>query len=230
MANQEIKTKKILGSPTQQFLAVSEIRDDMLIMKNGGIRSVLAVSSTNFDLKNEEEQNALIYGYQRFVNSLEYHIQILMQSRKMEISDYTTKLKEKMQSQTNELLKVQTAEYVDFVDRLVESANVMNKNFYVIVPYNIPIDPNPVGLFAKIFGSGQSKQIADRETKITEGRRVLDERTTTVESNLSSIGLRVVRLNTNQLIELVYNSYNFAAGPTIDAAQLSKITINANQQ
>lgn len=224
----EVKTKKTLGSPTQKFLAVSEVRDDMLIMKNGTIRSVLAVSSTNFDLKSEEEQNALIYGYQRFLNSLEFHIQILMQSRKMDIADYTEKLKVKMQKQPNELLKMQTSEYIDFIDRLVESANVMNKNFYVIVPYNESVSASPVNLFSKLFGTGKTKQISDREASIAKNKRILDERTNTVLNNLSSAGMRVVRLNTNQLIELVYNSYNFAAGPSIDASQLSQITIKQN--
>lgn len=221
----EIKTKKTLGSPTQQFLAVSEIRDDVIILKNGSLRAVLAVSSTNFDLKSEEEQNALIYGYQRFLNSLEFHVQILMQSRKMDIADYTEKLKVKMAQQTNELLKMQTSEYIDFIDRLVESANVMNKNFYVIVPYSESINPNPVSFFSKLLGTGKVKEIADREANFAQARKVLDERTNTVENNLASSGLRVVRLNTDQLIELVYNSYNFAAGPSIDASQLSKITI-----
>lgn len=123
------KPKKISGSPTQQFLKLTEIRDDMIIMSDGTLRSVLEVSSTNFDLKSEEEQNALIYSYQRFLNSLEFHIQILIQSRQMDISQYLDKLKGLMSKQTNELLRMQTGEYIDFIDRLVESANVMKKNF-----------------------------------------------------------------------------------------------------
>ena len=137
----ETKTKKSLGSPTQQFLKLAEIRDDLIVMNDGTLRAVLAVSSTNFDLKSEEEQNALIYSYQRFVNSLEFHIQILVQSRKMDIAEYMSKLKVMAEKQTNELLRMQTQEYIEFIDRLVESANVMNKNFYVIVPYDSSIIP-----------------------------------------------------------------------------------------
>src|SRR5688572_18245486 len=107
----ETKTKKsTIGSPTQSFLKLSEIRDDCIIMNDGTLRAILTVSSTNFDLKSEEEQNALIYSYQRFLNSLEFHIQILLQSRKMDIGDYTGKLKVMMERQTNELLRMQTSE------------------------------------------------------------------------------------------------------------------------
>ena len=222
--------RKTIGSPTQQFLKLAEIRDDLIIMQDGTLRAVLAVSSTNFDLKSEEEQNALIYGYQRFLNSLEFHIQILLQSRKMDIADYTEKLKVLMAKQTNELLRMQTQEYIEFIDRLVESANVMNKNFYVIVPYDIGINPGATSIFSKIFGTGKAKQIADREANLATGRKQLDERANTVASNLSSSGMRVVRLGTNQLIELVYNSYNFAAGPAIDASQLPNITIKDEAQ
>ncbi len=226
----ETKTKKSLGSPTQQFLKLAEIRDDLIVMNDGTLRAVLAVSSTNFDLKSEEEQNALIYSYQRFVNSLEFHIQILVQSRKMDIAEYMSKLKVMAEKQTNELLRMQTQEYIEFIDRLVESANVMNKNFYVIVPYDTSINPAAKSLFGKLFGTGKVKEIADREANLATAKKQLDERTNTVSSGLSSSGLRVLRLTTDQLIELVYNSYNFASGPTIDASQLSQVTIKNSQE
>lgn len=223
-------SKKQIGSPTQQFLRLAEIRDDLIIMDNGTLRAVLAVSSTNFDLKSEEEQNALVYNYQRFLNSLDFHVQILMQSRKMDIAEYTEKLKVMMEKQTNELLRMQTQEYVEFIDRLVESANVMSKNFYVIVPYETSINPAATSIFSKWFGTGKTKAVTDREANIATYKKQLDERANTVSAALSSSGLRVVKLNTDQLIELVYNSYNFASGPSIDAEQLSKVTIKDLQQ
>lgn len=218
------KETKPTSTPTQQFLMLSEIRDDLIIMNDGTLRAVLAVSSTNFDLKSEEEQNALIYSYQRFLNSLEFHVQILMQSRKMDIADYTEKLKVFIEKQTNELLRMQTQEYVDFIDRLVESANVMNKNFYVIVPYETSINPAMGSIFSRFFGNGQTQAISDRETNIATYKKQLDERSNTISAALSSCGLRVVQLTTDQLIELVYNSYNFSSGPSIDAAQLGSST------
>lgn len=221
----DTKTKKQIGKPTQEFLQTDEIRDDVIIMRDGTLRAVLAVSSTNFDLKNTDEQNALIYGYQRFLNSLDHHIQILVQSRKINISDYVDKLKGLMDKQTNELLRMQTSEYIEFINRLVESANVMNKNFYVILPYEMSVQPSQGGFFSKLFGKNKVTQLTNREKNFLEYRKLLEERVGSVQSGLSSIGLRVVRLDTNQLIELVYNSYNFASGPLIDAGQLSNITI-----
>lgn len=221
------KTKKQSpGAPTQSFLKLDEIRDDTIIMQDGTLRAVLVVSSTNFDLKSQEEQDALIYAYQRFLNSLEFHVQILMQSRKMDIAEYTGKLKGLMERQTNELLRMQTGEYIEFINRLVESANVMNKNFYVIVPYDQIIPANTGGgFFSRFLKSNQAGQISAREQTFAQYRKQLDERVTSVSSNLSSAGLRVVRLATEQLIELVYNSYNFGSGPTIDASQLPNVTI-----
>lgn len=224
------KDKKQIGSPTQQFLRLAEIRDDVIIMDNGTLRAVLAVSSTNFDLKSEEEQNALVYSYQRFLNSLEFHVQILVQSRKMDIAEYIEKLKVLMEKQTNELLRMQTQEYIEFIDRLVETANVMSKNFYVIVSYDTSINPAATSIFSRIFGTGKTKAVTDRESNLATYKKQLDERANTVSAALSSSGLRVVKLNTDQLIELVYNSYNFASGPNIDAGQLSKITIKDLQK
>lgn len=226
------KTKsKQIGNPTQSFLKLSEIRDETIIMQDGTLRAVLAISSTNFDLKSEEEQNALIYSYQRFLNSLEFHIQILLQSRKMDIGEYTGKLKGMMERQTNELLRMQTSEYIDFIDRLVESANVMNKNFYVIVPYEMSVTATGnTSIFSKIFGTGKTQQVTAKQQAFSDYKRQLDERVGSVAANLGSAGLRVVRLNTDQLIELVYNSYNFGAGPAIDASQLPNITLTEEKQ
>lgn len=220
------KNKKPIGKPTQTFLMLDEIREDTIIMRDGTLRAVLAVSSTNFDLKNTDEQNALIFGYQRFLNSLDHHIQILVQSRNMNINDYVDKLKQIMDRQTNELLRMQTAEYIEFINRLVESANIMNKNFYVIVPYDISINPVTAGLFANLFGKNKLKDVTARQKNFADYRKQLDERVGSVQSSLSSIGLRVLRLNTDQLVELVYDSYNFASGPSIDASQLANITIS----
>ncbi len=226
----ENNTTKTSSTPTQQFLMLSEIRDDLIIMNDGTLRCVLAVSSTNFDLKSEEEQNALVFSYQRFLNSLEFHVQILMQSRKMDIADYTEKLKGFIEKQTNELLRMQTQEYVDFIDRLVESANVMNKNFYVIVSFDTSVNPAVTSIFSRWFGSGKTQAITDREANIMAYKKQLEERCNTVTSSLASCGLRVVKLTTDQLIELVYNSYNFSSGPSIDAAQLGSSTTIKNMK
>jgi len=223
---------KIKSKPTQAFLRIAEIKDDTLIMEDGTLRAILAVSSTNFDLKSQDEQNALIYNYQRFINSLEYPIQILLQSRKMDIGDYTEGLKHIMEKQSNELLRMQTSEYIEFINRLVESANVMNKNFYCIVSYhqNVKSGGSKGGLFSRFFGGGQVNKLSERQASFDKYKVLLDDRASSVSSNLSSIGLRVVRLTTEQIIELLYNSYNFSSGPAIDASQLQNVTITETPQ
>jgi hypothetical protein len=226
MASTSSAKHKPAGKPTQSFLRIAEIKSDTIVLDDGTLRAVLAVSSTNFDLKSQDEQNALIYNYQRFLNSLEYPVQILLQSRKMDINDYTENLKHIMEKQTNELLRMQTSEYIEFIDRLVESANVMNKNFYCIISYHQSVkSTSGGGLLSKLFGSGQVGEISERQANFGKYKVLLDDRASSVSSNLSSIGLRVVRLTTDQIIELLYNSYNFSAGPAIDASQLQNITI-----
>ncbi len=216
--------------PTQSFLPISEIRDDLLIMQDGTLRAYLEVSSTNFDLKNQDEQDALIYGYQRFINGLDFPIQILMQSRRMDISKYTEKLKGLVDKQTNELLRIQTTEYIDFIDRLVETANIMNKNFYVIIPYDLSINPLAPGFFSKLFTNSSQTQITERVSNFEKYKTVMEERTGTIANGLSSVGMRVARLNTDRIIELLYNSYNFESGPVIQASSLGEVVLEKPEQ
>ena len=216
--------------PTQSFLPISEIRDDLLIMQDGTLRAYLAVSSTNFDLKNQEEQDALIYSYQRFINGLDFPIQIIMQSRRMDISKYIDKLKGLVENQTNELLRIQTTEYIDFIDRLVETANIMNKNFYVVITYDLSINPNDPGFIGKLFKNSSQTQITERVGNFEKYRTTIEERAGTIANGLSSVGLRVTRLNTDKIIELLYNSYNFEAGPVIQADTLGDVALEKPSQ
>ena len=211
---------------TQSFLRMSEIKNDTVVIDDGTLRAILAVSSTNFDLKSQDEQNGIIFNFQRFLNSLEFPIQILMQSRKMEIGNYLEKLRRIGEKQTNELLRVQTNEYVEFINRLIENASIMNKNFYVIVPLGQSITPVSGGIFSKLFG-GKTKDAVARIENFEKLKEELDNRVTAVTSNLSSMGIRGVRLKTEEIIQLYYNSYNFEAGPVIDPSQLQDIKISS---
>ncbi len=223
----EMKNKKgPVGKSTQSFLKISEIKNDTVVLDDGSLRAILAVSSTNFDLKSQDEQNSIIFNYQRFLNSLDFSVQILMQSRKMEIGGYLDKLKRLAEKQTNELLRVQTLEYVEFISRLIENASIMNKNFYVIVPLGESIFPAATGFFAGLFGGGKSREIAEKMENFERSKEKLDTRVTAVLSNLSGIGVRGVRLKTEEIIQLYYNSYNFDAGPLIDPLQLKDIQIS----
>ncbi|HVY67288.1 MAG TPA: hypothetical protein VHA30_00090 [Patescibacteria group bacterium] len=217
--------KKNAAKPTQSFLRIAEIKSDTVVMDDGTLRAILSVSSTNFDLKSLDEQNSIIFNFQRFLNSLEFPVQILMQSRKMEIGGYLEKLKSMAEKQTNELLRVQTVEYVEFISRLIENASIMNKNFFVIVPLGESILPAAPGFFSKFLGNGKAKEVAQRIENFEKAKEKLDIRVSSVLANLSGIGIRGERLRTEEVIQLYYNSYNFDAAPLIQPQQLKDIKI-----
>ena len=217
--------KKTVGKATQSFLRISEIKNDVVVLDDGSLRAIIGVSSTNFDLKSQEEQDSIIFNFQRFLNSLDFSIQILMQSRKMEIGGYIEKLKKLAEKQTNELLRVQTTEYTEFVSRLIENASIMNKNFYIIVPLSENIFPQAPGFLSKFFGGGNSAQISRKIQNFDKAKEKLDIRVTSLSANLGSLGVKAQRLNTGEIIQLYYNSYNFDAGPLMDPSQLQDIKI-----
>ncbi len=224
MATDQAK-KQAAGVPTGQVLRIAEIRDDVVIMQDGTLRAVLAVSSTNFDLKNEDEQNGIIFGYQRFLNSLDFPIQVLMQSRKLNITDYISKLQAQTQRLDNELLRMQSTYYIDFISELVNDANIMSKNFYIVVPLSQNVQPEAPGFFARIFGGSAAAQASKKIENMKKYREQLQQRVDSIISNLSGMGLRVVRLDTGALIELYYNSYNFEAAPTLNSESLGDIKV-----
>ncbi len=175
------------------------------------------VSAVNFSLKNEEEQNAIIGGYQAFLNSLSFPIQIITQSRKLNLTGYLQDLEKRTKNQSNSLLRAQMADYTDFVRRIIDVANIMDKNFFVVVPYE-PISSKALNPFEKLFAGFRSKQKKKIEIKDKEAaKKELRQRAGLVASGLSSIGIRAVQLNTQEIIELLYTSYN----PT--SAQFKKI-------
>ncbi len=219
------KKSKPTGKTTQSFLRIAEIKNDAIVVDDGTLRAILEVSSTNFDLKSQDEQNSIIFGFQRFLNSLEFPIQILMQSRKMEIGGYLEKLKGIAEKQTNELLRVQTLEYIEFVSRLIENASIMNKRFYIIVPEGQSITPKAAGLFSALLGGGKAKETKQRIENFEKVGETLNLRVTAIESNLGGLGLKTSRLKTEEIIQLYYNSYNFDTGPVIDPGKLGEMKI-----
>ncbi len=204
------KTKNKLVS-TQRYLEFSGVHDDTLILKNGGLRGVLEVSSVNFNLKSDEEQNAIIFSYQRFLNSLNFPVQILVKSRKLDVDIYLEGLKEKMRYQQNELLKNQMAEYIEYVAKLVEFADIMEKKFYVVVaqnPYRAEQTSAWKSFWQKIHPDDKVEQIIQRKKEFKELKRGLDERINVVTTGLENCGLNVTQLSTQQIIELYYQCYN----------------------
>lgn len=193
---------------TQKYLNIAEIKDNVVILKDGTMRSVIMCSSINFALKSEDEQNALIQGYMEFLNSLEYPIEIVVQSRKLDIENYINRLKEAYKKQTNDLLKVQISGYLDFINQLIELGEIMTKRFYLVVPFN-PLGAKSKGFFTRLkesFSVGQ--QIKIKKEKFQQYKQELDLSIANIQSALTSMGLESAILDTQGLIELLYNVYN----------------------
>lgn len=208
MSKSKLAKNKISAS-TQQYLDISEIRDDVVILKDGGLRAVLLVSSINFALKSEDEQNAIIEGYMSFLNSLDFPIQIVIQSRRLNIDQYLNNLAIKEKEQTNELLRTQIAEYRDFVAQLITLGDIMGKRFYVVVPYHPGKGGGKKGFFAKLTTViSPARVIKLSETIFNKYHAAAATRVAKVAGGLEGIGLNTAQLNTQSLIELFYNTYN----------------------
>lgn len=208
MKSKKAKKQKKKMVPAQQHLLIGEIKNDTVVMKDGTMRAVLMVSSINFALKNEDEQNAIIAAYVAFLNGLEYPLQVVIQSRKLQIKPYLDRLITQERAQTNELLRAQIADYRSFVSELVNLGEIMSKQFYVVVPYD------PLSNKNKSFWARASEVINPASVVHLKGKRFddrkyeLDQRLRQIESGLTSMGLTVVRLDTQSLIELFYATYN----------------------
>lgn len=196
---------------TQTHLRIGEIHDNTLVLKNGGVRAVLKTSSINFNLKSEQEQNAIISAYQGFLNSLEFPVQIIVRSKKLDIDNYIEQIKKLAEKQENRLLQEQTYEYAQYVKKLVEYADIMEKEFYVVVPYN-SVGSEGLNIFQAFFQRLAPKDtlldIKKRGSEFENHKKGLTQRINIVKSGLEHCGLKVKRLNTKELIELFYESYN----------------------
>lgn len=200
------KNKSIVSS--QKYLNIAEIREDTVIMRDSTLRAVLLVSSVNFALKSEDEQEAIISSYVSFLNNIDFPLQIAIQSRELDINGYLEQLRQKEKEQTNELLKIQTAEYTQYIEELVSLAKIMNKRFYVVIPYN-PMTDKKKNFFSSLWEILKpATLIKMKEEKFLKYKAELGRRVDNVMSSLASTGLNAVQLDTQGLIELYYNTYN----------------------
>ncbi len=196
---------------SQQLISIKEVKDDVLILKDDSLRMVIMASSLNFALKSTEEQEAIILQYQNFLNSLDFHIQFFIQSRGLNIESYIDILKQKEQEQTDELLKIQTKEYIEFIREFVTATKIVTKSFYVVVPYTPTIletKKNPVSdFFTNIFKKKQDQTTTPQEE--FEKRKIqLQQRADVVIQGLARVGIRSMPLETEGLIELFHSLYN----------------------
>lgn len=211
------------GPSTEKFLDIAEIRDDMVLLKDGTVRSVLLVSSINFALKSVDEQEAIIQAYMTFLNALEYPIQIVIQSRRMNIDGYMARLLEQQRTMENDLLRTQIADYRNFVMELVELGQIMQKMFYVVIPYD-PLTNKRKNFFSRFSEAISPAAAARLSRKQLEDRiEQLARRTEIAQGQLNSMGLASARLDTQGLVEMYYNVYNpdlFEGEKLSDVAQV----------
>ena len=213
------------GNSTQKYVDVEEIKDGVIVLKNGSLRAVLLVSSINFELKSSDEQDAVIQQYQGFLNSLDFSTQIIINSRRLNVEPYLDFLKEKEKKQTNELLRLQISEYVNFIKNLTEVSNIMTKFFYVVVPFS-PIETKEGGIFNKISAIfSPRKEVLQKREAFETYKNQLWQRVDHIVAGLSGIGLKLVPLKTEEIIELLYNSYNPSVSKNAIIKDIDKIEL-----
>lgn len=204
---------------TQKFIEIRGVKNGVLILKNGALRQILMVSGLNFDLKSEDEQNAITQGYQAFLNSLSFTVQIFVHSRKLNIDGYIQKLAGIELQEPNPLLRNQLVEYREFIRSFVSGNAIMTKTFFVVVPFDAIVLPE-MGqkVTKKMFGllsrKPKQEELVATQAQIDEGPHFqqnanqLSQRVDQVTAGLNQIGLRAVPLNDDEVVELFYNLYN----------------------
>lgn len=197
------------SAAAQEFVPVKEVRGGVMVLKNGVLVGVMLASSVNFALKSNDEQNAIIVQFQNFLNSLDFPIQLFIQSRKLDIRPYVALLEDRLKAQTEELMKIQVREYIDFIKTFTESANIMSKHFFVVIPYTPALINIKKAVESRLFGSADiAVQKKQGEIGFDEHRTQLEQRMGIVEQGLSRVGVRTVPLGTEEVIELLYKEFN----------------------
>ena len=198
---------------TQSTLMISELRDSMVIMKDGSFRAVVACKSINFDLMSEQEREGVEYSYQNFLNSLNFTCQILIRSQRVDIGPYIERLTKLRRDNDNMLLGILMDDYINFIDILSQEANIMDKSFFIVIPYYTSVEAEKAmeetKNFFKTFSKAKAPTVSriDRATydkAVTE----INNRVETVISGLFQLGIHSVRLNTKELAQLYYNFNN----------------------
>lgn len=197
-----------IGTPAQQFIPVKEVRDGIVVMKDGTLCTVVLVSSINLSLKSYDEQRATLEQFQNFLNTIDFPIQIVVQSRKYDIRPYILTLENRLKDQVEQLLQVQTREYIQFIQTFTEQVNIMRKSFFVVIPY-VPAVLAQKGGLAGIFSFlKKTPTTGTGVSDFEEERTQLEERVSVVDQGLSRLGLRLIQLGTQEVIEVLYKTFN----------------------
>jgi len=213
-------TAKAPDASTQRYLDIAEIRDDVVIMKDGSLRGVIMTSSINFALKSPQEQEAVIASYVRFLNTIDFPIQILIQSRRLDLDSYINELNNNAKNQKNELLKAQIYSYIEYVQDLIVMGDIMTKKFFVVCSYS-SVENKKTGKKSFFERAGEflspTAMLSLSRVIFERYKLELQKRLDHVRNNLGSMGIAASILNTQELIELYYSSYN------INVSRLQKL-------
>ena len=212
------------ASSTQDFVPISEVRDGIVVLKDGSLRALLLASSINFALKSEDEQTAFIVQFQNFLNSLDFTVQILVQSRSLDIRPYVATLEAAYKEQLDDLMRIQIREYIEFIKSFTEAANIMTKNFFVVVPYSGTLTTLPTTNAGRLMPWRRKKGNAEEANKTFEEQvSQLEQRISIVQQGLIRTGVRTVQLGTEEAIELMYKLFNPGEeGKPMPVAAISK--------
>jgi len=211
---------------SQDFVPIEQVRDGIVVLRDGSIRTILMCSSINVVLKSAEEQAAILGQFQNFLNSLDFSIQISIQSRELDIRPYLALLESRYIEQQTELMKIQVREYIDFVRNFVENSSIMTKNFYVIVPYNpvVNVQKQGVGGITSLLSSNKSERVQMSLELFEEYRSQMEQRVAMVVGGLARTGVRAAQLGTEEVIELFYRLFNIGEmNRPVPAAELANL-------
>ncbi|MEZ0286206.1 MAG: hypothetical protein ACAH35_00005, partial [Candidatus Paceibacterota bacterium] len=195
------------ASSTQEHLPIAGIQDGTVIMTDGSLRVILRIEPINFDLKSEQEQNGIIYGYQSFLNSLDFPIQFIIQSKKLDLERYLIRLQESQKQVTNDLLRIQIEDYVGFVRQLISVANIMSKRFYAVISYAAATKQSGVSQITGLLHKQPTGPLMDQD-QFNRYRAEANNRASIIASGLGRVGVKCSLLGTQDLIELFYGIYN----------------------
>jgi type IV secretory pathway VirB4 component len=198
---------------SQDLVEIEEVHDSTILLKDGGYRQILMVGGINFSLKSEEEQEQLTVAYQNFLNSIDFPIQILIHSRKLNIDHYLTELEGRARSEPSPLLQNQIAEYREFIRQFVSENAIMEKSFLLVVswyPAGLAVAGGGIMSSLPFFGKkkDETKEKMQRDEEFKKNLQQMGQRTNQVLQGLTTVGLEAILLNDEQLIELMYNFYN----------------------
>ncbi len=194
---------------TQEFVPIKEVRDGIIVLKDGGLRAIVLANSVNLSLKSSDEQKATILQFQSFLNTLDFPIQISVQSRRLDIRPYLLLLENRMKVQSEPLLKLQTKEYMNFITSFTESVNIMTKSFFVVVPYTHTVLKSDTGVMDRLFNrrSKEEEKVLKQED-FEEKKSQLEQRVGVIQQGLSRCGIKSAELGTEEVVEVFYKVFN----------------------